>query len=146
MALRERMRLGRRGVIGVVVALVAVVAAGGWLVTRQEATAAAQTITSTVTSGTVQDSVSATGTLEPLHEADLSFAVGGTVTSVAVAAGDTVHKGQVLARLGRTSLEASVTSAQAQLTAAQAQYSDDSDAGASSTQLASDSASIGAMS
>jgi multidrug efflux pump subunit AcrA (membrane-fusion protein) len=142
MALRERMRLGRRGVIGVVIALVAVVAAGGWLATRQDASAAPQTITSTVTSGTVQDSVSATGTLEPLHEADLSFAVGGTITTVDVAAGDTVRKGEALATLDRTSLEASLTSAQAQLTAARAQYTDDSDADASSTQLASDSASV----
>lgn len=135
-------RMGRRGVIGLVVLLVATVGVGGWLVTRGSDTSTAQTVTSTVATGDFQQTVSATGTLQPRRQADLDFAVSGRVTQVKVAAGDKVEKGEVLARLDRTSLEAALTSAQAQLDAVQAQYDEDSDAGASSTQLASDNAAV----
>ena len=137
-------RLGRRGVIGLVILLVATIGAGGWLLTRRTDAVAAQTITSTVATGTFQDTVTATGTLQPTREADLDFGVSGRVTSVDVAAGDRVTKGDVLARLDRTSLDAALTSAQAQLDAAQAQYTDDVDASASSTQLSSDTAAVAA--
>jgi multidrug efflux pump subunit AcrA (membrane-fusion protein) len=136
--------LGRRSVIAVLVLLLATVGIGGWLLTRRTDAQAAQTVTGTVATGTFQQTVSATGTLEPTHEADLDFGVSGRVTSVLVSAGDKVTKGDVLARLDRTSLNASLASAQAQLNAAQAQYSDDTAAAASSTQLASDSASVAA--
>jgi macrolide-specific efflux system membrane fusion protein len=131
-------------VIGLVVLLVATTGAGAWLLTRRTDAVAAQTITSTVATGTFQDTVTATGTLQPTRQADLDFAVSGRVTSVEVAAGDKVTKGDVLARLDRTSLDAALTSAQAQLEAAQAQYADDVDADASSTQLSSASAAVAA--
>jgi multidrug efflux pump subunit AcrA (membrane-fusion protein) len=134
--------LGRKSAIAVAVVLVAVAATGVWLVTRPGDAAAAQTITATVSSGTYQQTVSATGTLAPLREGDLSFGVSGRVTKVFVGAGDAVHKGDVLATLDATSLRAALDSASAQLDASQAQYTDDADADASSTQLAADSASV----
>ena len=70
--------------------------------------------------------------------------MSGRVTSVKVQPGDKVEKGEVLARLDRTSLEAALTSAEAQLEAAEAQYDDDLDADASSTQLAADTAAVAA--
>jgi multidrug efflux pump subunit AcrA (membrane-fusion protein) len=130
--------------VGVLVLLLATAGIGTWLLTRRTDAAAAQTITATIATGTFQDTVSATGALEPTRQADLDFAVSGRVTSVAVAAGDKVEKGDVLARLDRTSLDAALTSAQAQLTAARAQYDDDLDADAASTQLAADSANVAA--
>ena len=124
--------------------LLAVVGAGAWLLTRPSGAAAAQTVTSTVAAGTYQQTVAATGTLEPTREADLDFAVSGRVTKVYVAAGDKVVKGDRLATLDTSSLDAALTSAQAQLDAADAQYDDDVDADASSTQLSSDSAAVAA--
>jgi multidrug efflux pump subunit AcrA (membrane-fusion protein) len=141
--LRPR-RLGRRGVIGVVVVLLAAAGVGGWLLTRPSNAAAAESITATVGTGTFQQTVAATGTVQPARQADLDFAVSGRVTAVRVAAGDKVEKGAVLARLDRTSLDAALTSAEAQLDAAQAQYDDDVDADASDTQLAADSAAVAA--
>jgi macrolide-specific efflux system membrane fusion protein len=121
-----------------------VVAAGvsAWLLTRGSDPASAQTITYTVSRGTVQQTVTATGTLAAAKEADLDFAVSGQVTKVLVKAGDHVHKGQVLARIDDTALRAAYESAKSQLSAARTQYSDDVDASASSTQLAADSASV----
>ena len=71
-----------------------------------------------MSSSTVSQSVTTTGTIEPAHEADLSFAVSGTVTSVPVSVGEKVTKGQVLARVGTTELKSAVTLAEANLTAA----------------------------
>ena len=144
MGLGRLRRMGRRGVAVVVVVLLGVAGAGAWLLTRPSGAQAAQRVTATASSGTYQDTVSATGTLAPSREADLDFAVSGRVTSVRVAAGDKVTKGQRLATLDTSSLEAALTSAQAQLDAAQAQYDDDVDADASSTQLSADTASVAA--
>ena len=72
-------RLGRRGVAAVVVVLLAVAATGAWLLTRPSGAAAAEQVTATVAAGTYQQTVSATGTLEPTRQADLDFAVSGRV-------------------------------------------------------------------
>jgi len=96
----------------------------------------------TVSSETIQQTVTASGTLAALRSSDESFAVSGTVTKVAVEAGDRVRKGQVLATVGRISLVAARTAAASSLTAAISQLDDDADAGASDVQLAADRAAI----
>jgi len=108
------------------------------VVVRQNAHAdpTAQTVAATTT--TVQQTVSATGTIEPASEADLSFSSSGTVQSVDVQVGQKVTAGQTLAAIGPSSLQAAVTVAQAQVTQAQAAV----DAGGSSTQAASASAQL----
>jgi multidrug efflux pump subunit AcrA (membrane-fusion protein) len=123
--------------------LMTVVAAAGitWFTTR-DSTAAVQSTTATVSSGTFKTTVPASGTVEAAKQADLSFKVGGTVTSVPVSEGDKVHKGQVVATIGRASLRASLTAARASLTAAESQLDDDVDADESDTQLAADRAAV----
>jgi len=102
--------------------------------------ASAQRITATVAKGTYKTTVSATGTITPRHAEDLSFSSSGVVTRVAVSVGDKVRKGDVLATIDSSSLQAQLDAAQAQVTAATAQLSEDSDA--SSTQVAADRASV----
>lgn len=136
-------RLGwKRGLAAVVVALLAIGGVGGWLLTRGSGAAQAQVGTATVTSGTVQQTVSATGTVEAAHTADLGFAVSGTVTRVLVHAGERVRRGQALARVDDTALVASRVAAQATLSAAETQLSTDEDADAADVQLAADRAAI----
>lgn len=135
-------RLGGRGIVVVVVLLLAAGGAGAWLLLRPSDAQAAQTMTATVETGTFQQTVAATGTLAAAKEADLDFGVSGRVASVRVSAGDKVAKGDVLARLDTTSLEAALTSAKAQLAAAQAQYDQDVDDDADDTMTASDSADV----
>ena len=95
-----------------------------------------------VTSGTLNATVSAQGTIAALATDALSFTSSGKVTSVNVKAGDSVTAGEVLATIDSASLQASVSSAQASLAQAQAKLSDDTDAGASSQQLAADAAGV----
>ena len=128
------------------IALVGLVLAGGgyglWEWTRPSSATSARTLDYTVSSQTVQQTVSASGTLAAAKEADLSFAVSGQITAVNVKVGQTVKAGQVLAGVDDRTLQAQNDSAQAQLSAAESAYSSDVAAGASSAQLASDSAQI----
>ena len=143
LAPKRLLATGRRRVLIVVVVLVVVAGFGGWMIFRPgSSTAEAQALTYTVSKTTLKQTVSASGSLEAADEADLDFAVSGTVTHVYVKAGQKVKKGQALARIDDTTLEASYQSAKAALSAAETAYSDDADADAGSTQLASDSAQI----
>lgn len=106
--------------------LVAGGAAGGiWWSNRASASSAGgatvQTQLVAASLGTVRQTVSATGTIEPATQATLSFTSTGTVGTVDVAVGDKVAKGDTVATLDPTALQQSVTLAQAGLTAAQSQ-------------------------
>jgi RND family efflux transporter MFP subunit len=125
-----------------VISLVVLVALGGgaWTWLARDTASATQRITATVAKGTYKTTVSATGTITPTHQEDLTFSSSGTITQVAVSVGDTVQKGDELARIDATSLKAQRDAAAAQVTAAKSQLSEDS--GGTSTQLASDEAAL----
>lgn len=106
------------------------------------AAATAATTTHTVGTGTIRQSVSATGTLAPASEEELNFTVSGQVTSVAVTQGQTVKKNQALATVDSASLAADVAQAEATVAGDQAKVDDDSSNGASDTQLAADQAAL----
>jgi RND family efflux transporter MFP subunit len=137
----KSLRGGRRAWLVVpVVLLVAAGCTGAWLLTR-DTSAAASATTAAVTRQTIEQTVSADGTLAARKTRDQGFAVAGTVTGVAVDEGDDVSKGQVLATIGRAQLVAARTAAASSLDAA-IQQLDDDDAGASDVQVAADQAAI----
>ena len=127
---------------GVIVVVLAGAGVGIYFGTRGTSTTTATTTTTvqTVSTGTIKQSVSATGTLAPAHEESLSFSTSGQVTSVKVKVGDTVKKGQTLATIESASLASAV--AQARATVASDQARVDADDSASSTQLAADKAAL----
>ena len=100
------------------------------------------TVTVSATTGTIQQTVASSGTLEPASQAALNFAVSGTVTGVNVKAGQTVTAGQVLATVDTTALSEEVTAAQAQLTAAEDRLDSDESSGAATSTIDSDEASV----
>lgn len=73
----------------------------------------------------VEQTLSTSGTVDAARRADLEFATSGTVARVAVALGDKVKAGQVVARLDTEALEAAVTRAEAGLARARAQLEAD---------------------
>jgi macrolide-specific efflux system membrane fusion protein len=112
--------------------LVGVAGTGVYWFGFREAPAQAATPESTTTSvaaslSTIQQSVSGSGTLTPTVQEDVSFAVSGTVTSVDVAAGDTVTEGQQLATVDTLQLNAALLQAKAELASAQASLSNAQD-------------------
>lgn len=74
--------------------------------------------TVTATRGTVEASVSASGAVESAQSRSLTFASTGTVEKIYVKAGDTVSKGQILARLDDDAAQENLSSAGAAYEAA----------------------------
>jgi macrolide-specific efflux system membrane fusion protein len=138
--LRIRRPHGRWPVL--VAAIVIVLAGGGtaWAMTRGSSASASTSSLVAAKVANVTETVSASGTIAAASEADLGFAVSGRVTKVLVKTGDTVTKGQALARVGKASLTASYDAAKANLEAAE--DTADSDSGDSSAQQASDAAQV----
>ncbi|MEU5993961.1 biotin/lipoyl-binding protein [Spirillospora sp. NPDC047418] len=80
--------------------------------------AAASTRTARVTRGTVESSVSASGSVESAKSRSLSFGASGTVAKIYVKAGTKVSAGDVLARLDQTEALENVNAAKANLAVA----------------------------
>ncbi len=146
---RRSRRRRRRIVVTSVVVVVALVGAGvaWWLGNRSDSSSAATTTQTTkqlltVTSGTLDTTVSAEGKVAAAQTNDLNFASAGTVTAVNVKAGDTVKAGQVLATIDGVALAANTAKAQANLANAQAKLTDDQNADASDDQIAADQSSV----
>jgi multidrug efflux pump subunit AcrA (membrane-fusion protein) len=142
-----RRRLPNRRTIVLLVVAVVVVAGAGigiWLGTSSSSPSALTVTTQvvSVTSGTMQQTVSATGTLAPAQEANLDFAVSGKVTAVDVATGQAVTAGQALATIDPSALQQLADAAQASLSSAQAKLSSDEASGADASQVDSDEAAV----
>lgn len=69
--------------------------------------------------------ITATGTVAEAESVEATFATAGTVTEVAVAEGERVEQGDVLARLDPADLDAAVTAAEATLAKARATLESD---------------------
>ncbi|MEV6348224.1 efflux RND transporter periplasmic adaptor subunit [Actinoplanes sp. NPDC051851] len=89
--------------------------------------------TVTVTQGTVTKTVSADGTVESASTAAATFETSGTVTSIKVKVGDTVTKGQLLARVDASDAQRSLDLAEANLDAANDALDRAEDAGTDTT-------------
>lgn len=137
----------RRRLLASLLALVAAagIAIGTWEATRGGSTKSAITVSSQqvkVTTGTIKETVSASGTIQPAQQANLNFAVSGTVTAVDVASGQKVTKGQTLATVNSTALQDQVAAAQATLSADESKLTSDTSAAAATSQLDSDQAAV----
>jgi len=141
-----RWRFGRKQIVVATVAVVALAGTGIGisLGTTGSSTSPLQITTQVVavTTGTMQQTVSTSGTIEPSQQANLNFAVSGTITAVDVSTGQTVTTGQTLATVDQSALQAQLASAEATLTAAQARLAGDQADGAAASQLDSDGASV----
>jgi multidrug efflux pump subunit AcrA (membrane-fusion protein) len=134
----------RAGWIALGAAIVLVLAGvGGYLVASSGSSAASAqetTTTETVSTGTLRQTVAASGTLAPAVDDTLGFSSSGVVTSVTATVGQTVSKGQQLATIDSASLAATVAQDNATVAADQAKVDDDTDV--SAAQLAADQAAL----
>jgi HlyD family secretion protein len=117
----EPKRNGRpwRAIAAAVLALAIIVT--GVLVYRARSASAVTYATTPVTQADLVQTVSATGTVNPQNTIDVGTQVSGTISEVDVDYNSKVHRGQVLARLDPTALQAALDSAKAGLAQAQAQ-------------------------
>jgi HlyD family secretion protein len=115
----QRFRRPWRAIAAAIVILAVIVT--GVLVYRARSAAAVTYVTAPVTQADLVQTVSATGTVNPQNTIDVGTQVSGTISEVDVDYNAQVHRGQVLARLDPTALQASLDSAKAGLAQAQAQ-------------------------
>ncbi|MGH3797283.1 MAG: efflux RND transporter periplasmic adaptor subunit [Pseudonocardiaceae bacterium] len=125
---------------GVVVACVAGVVV--WAESGSSSTAAPRLGTAGL--GTIRQTVSATGTIEPAQQANLSFGVSGQVTTVPVTVGQQVQAGQTLATMDAAALPSQVAQARATVASNTAKVAADQASSASAAQLDSDDAALSA--
>jgi HlyD family secretion protein len=103
--------------------VLAAVAGGGYyyfLQSSKAASAAPQYETAEVKRGSLAVTVTATGTIQPTTQVDLSSELSGTIASVEADFNSTVKAGSVLARLDDTKLKAQVVNAEAAFASAEA--------------------------
>lgn len=92
-----------------------------YFVTRKNTTETVSFDTATVSEANIQNSITATGTIEPVTSVTVGTQVSGVVSKLHVDYNSVVKKGQVIAELDKSNLIASLNQAKAQLESAQAQ-------------------------
>lgn len=142
---RARRRRARRRRLTAIGAGVVVVAAGGTAALAATDDSTPDAVTAKVTTGSVQQTVEASGTISSPKQTDAAFSASGTVDTVKVATGDKVTKGQVLATLDTTSLQGAVDSAQGTVATAQQKLEDDKTGQTSSSSGSGGSGSSGQL-
>lgn len=91
---------------------------------RETRTSTVHYVTSPVARGDITVIVTAVGIVQPTEQVEVGSLISGTISEVRVAINDKVTKGQVLARLDTSSLEAELARDQASLTARKAEVED----------------------
>jgi macrolide-specific efflux system membrane fusion protein len=113
----------KKALIGILAA--AVVAAGGaWLAWGRSADRVPPQASAVVQKADLEDTVSATGTLQPRDYVDVGTQVSGQVKRLHVEIGDRVEVGQLLAEIDSTVYQTRVEATQAQLKNQQAQLAE----------------------
>lgn len=85
-------------------------------------------LTSTVQQGVVSNTITASGSVDPVNQESVSFAVSGTIGSVNVGLGQTVTAGQVLGTLQSAPLQQIVNNDATLLSQARTQYANSNSA------------------
>ena len=134
-----RWSVGSAAAVLVAAGLIAYFAVSG---SNTPAAATTTTTTQTVSTGTIRQSVSASGTLAPAEDDSLNFTSAGIVTAVDVAEGQTVTKGQKLATINSASLAATVAQDKATVAQDESQVSTDETNGVTTAQLDADQAAL----
>ncbi len=116
------MKLNQRTFILIAGAIIVLLVGGVALASRMMSSAETVTTyeTTVVQRGTLLATVSSTGAISPLREAQLAFSTTGSLNKLDVKAGDAVKSGQVLASLDTRELELQLAQTDAGLVSAQA--------------------------
>src|SRR5262245_62647243 len=112
----------RRTVLVMAGLLLAAAGAIGWKLSAG-GNPADRYLTAAVTRGTIEENVTALGTLQPLQYVDVGTQVTGQLKKLHVDIGVQVEKGQLLAEIDPTLLEAKVNATRAAIRASAAQVS-----------------------
>lgn len=102
-----------------IVGVVAVVAVAAWMLSGKKKKEEVTFATEKVAPANLQNSVTATGTIEPVTSVTVGTQVSGIVSKLYVDYNSVVKKGQVIAELDKTNLISQINTAKANLASAQ---------------------------
>src|SRR5688500_10143863 len=119
-----RLQLMKKAWFGVAAVLALSLGTYAWFAWAKSAERAQPLATAVVQKGDLEDTVSATGTLQPRDFVDVGTQVSGQVKKLHVEIGDIVDKGQLLAEIDSTVYLSRVEGTQAQLKNQQAQLAE----------------------
>ncbi|GCB34511.1 efflux RND transporter periplasmic adaptor subunit [Bacteroides faecalis] len=109
-------------IILIAVAVVVVVGGGIWFFTGSPAKHKVTYATANVSKGDISNSVTATGTIEPVTEVEVGTQVSGIIDKIYVDYNSVVTKGQLIAEMDRITLQSELASQKATYDGAKAEY------------------------
>ena len=109
-------------IILIAVAVVVVAGAGIWFFAGSPAKHKVTYATANVSKGDISNSVTATGTIEPVTEVEVGTQVSGIIDKIYVDYNSVVTKGQLIAEMDRATLQSELASQQATYDGAKAEY------------------------
>ncbi|WP_373829032.1 efflux RND transporter periplasmic adaptor subunit [Bacteroides heparinolyticus] len=114
--------MNKKKIILISIAAVLAVGAGCWLFGESKADHKVVYETATVTKGEISESITATGTIEPVTEVTVGTQVSGIIDKIYVDYNSTVTKGQLIAEMDRVTLQSELASQRAAYNGAKAEY------------------------
>lgn len=108
----------------IIIAVTAVIVVGGgiWYFTGSPAKHKVTYATATVSKSDISNSVTATGTIEPVSEVEVGTQVSGIIDKIYVDYNSVVTKGQLIAEMDRATLQSELASQKATFDGAKAEY------------------------
>ena len=103
-------------------AIIVLAGAGLWIFGGKKSNQTISFATSAVHKGTISNSITATGTIEPVTEVEVGTQVSGIIDKIYVDYNSVVKAGQVIAEMDRVTLISDLQSAQATYDGAEAEY------------------------
>jgi len=107
--------------IWIAAGVIVIIAVAAWLLSGGKKERQIMFETTTVDTVTIQNSITATGSIEPVTSVTVGTQVSGIINKIYVDYNSVVKKGQVIAELDRTNLESELSTAKANLTSAQSE-------------------------
>lgn len=99
-----------------------VVAAAAWLIARRSGSSDITLQTAVAAMGDIRNSVTATGTVEPVTLVEVGTQVSGIIDKLYVDYNDRVTAGQLIAEMDKVTLESDLAEAEAQLASSKTEY------------------------
>lgn len=114
--------MSKKKIILIGIVVVAVVGGILWLTGGSSSKPKVSYLTATVSKGEISESVTATGTIEPVTEVQVGTQVSGIIDKLYADYNSVVKKGQLIAEMDRVTLESELASQQASYNGAKAEY------------------------
>ena len=114
--------MNKKKIILIAVSIAVVAGAGFWLFGSSKAQHKATYETAVVTRGEISESITATGTIEPVTEVEVGTQVSGIIDKIYADYNSVVTKGQLIAEMDRVTLQSEVASQRAAYNGAKAEY------------------------